>query len=134
MASARADRDPAEGLRYLEDRAAISDLVYTYALNIRDGNGRGCADLFAPDAAFEMYDCAEGTRQLRKRLEGRDAIIGHITGASTDMARVCPMIHNLVVRVDGDRAESACTMTGIVIPGGHEFVGSYHDEFRWDGT
>lgn len=134
MAGAQRDGDPAEGLRYLLDRTAIADLVYTYALNIRDGNGPGCAELFAEDAIFGMYGMEiDGTRQLRKQIEGRDAIIEHISVSSGGAARVCPMIHNLVIRIDGNSAESACTMTGVVIPGGDDFIGEYRDEFRWEG-
>lgn len=127
--------DPAEGLRYLLDRTEIADLIHTYALHIREGNGRNCSHLFDDDAVFEMYDAdAEGFRSLRKRIEGRDAIIGHISGSSGPAARVCPLIHNLVIRIDGDRAESACTMTGVAIPGGSDFVGAYQDTLRWDGS
>ena len=128
--------DPASALRMLTDRSAIADLVHGYALHIRDGKGRACAELFAPDAVFEMFDLdvTHGLRRLRARHEGRDAIIDHIAAASSDGARVCPMIHNLTIAVEGDEAEGACSMTGIVIPGGHAFVGEYRDRFRWDGV
>lgn len=122
MVAAGRDSDPTEGLRYLLDRTEIADLVHSYALNIRDGNGRNCAEFFANDAVFEMFGVeTDGTRQLRKRIEGRDAIIEHIAGSSGRAGRVCPMIYNLVIRIDGDRAESACTMTGVIIPGGDDF-------------
>lgn len=127
--------DPADGLRYLLDRAEIADLVHTYALNIRDGNGRSCRDLFVDDAVFEMYDAdGDGIRSLRKQVEGRNAIIDHISGSSGTTARICPMIHNLVIRIDGDRAESSCTMTGTIVPGGSDFIGAYEDWFQWDGA
>lgn len=127
-------RDPSDALRQLQDRAAIADVVHTYALNIRDGAGAACADLFVQDAVFEMFDSdpVDLSPRLRARIEGRDAIIAHIAGASKAGARVCPMIHNLTIRIDGDVAESACTMNAITIPGGHELIGAYRDRFRYD--
>lgn len=127
--------DCGEALRQLQDRAAIADVVHTYALNIRDGAGTACAELFAEDAVFEMFDADPSglSPRLRARIEGRDAIIAHIAGASKAGARVCPMIHNLTIRLDGDVAESACTMNAVTIPGGHELIGAYRDRFRYDG-
>jgi ketosteroid isomerase-like protein len=127
--------DTAQALRHLQDRAAIADLVHTYALNIRDGAGAACAELFADDAVFEMFDAdpADLSPRLRARIEGREAIIAHIAGASRPGSRVCPMIHNLTIRIDGDAAEGACTMNAVTIPGGHELIGAYRDRFRCDG-
>lgn len=133
MAAGR-NSDSAEDVRYQMDRIEIADLVHTYALNIRDGNGQNCRDLFVDDAVFEMYDDAGGSRILRKKVQGAAAIIDYILGSSGSTARVCPMIHNLVIRIEGDRAESRCTMTGVIIPGGSDFIGAYQDTLQWDGA
>jgi hypothetical protein len=127
-------QDPGEALRQLRDRAAIADVVHTYALNIRDGAGGACAELFTEDAVFEMFDAdpADLSPRLRARIEGCDAIVAHISGASKAGARMCPMIDDLVIRIDGDVAESACTMNAVAIPGGHELIGAYRDRFRYE--
>lgn len=117
----------------LQHRAAIADLVHTYARHIRAGNGAACADLFTEDAVFEMHvlNPEDMTVALHTRLEGRSAIIDHIIGASSPGARILPMIHNLIVEVDGDRAGSTCAMSAVIVPSGGDFFGEYSDSFRF---
>ena len=119
----------------MDHRAAIADLVYTYALNIRSGNGAACVELFTADALYEMFvtDPADLSRRLRNRLEGRDAIIAYITGASTPAVRVIPMIHNLIISIDGNEAISTCAMSAVTVPTGDDLVGEYRDTFGFDG-
>jgi len=94
----------------LSARAAFADFVGTYALNIRSGNGAGSAGLFTKDAAFEIKEALLGPRgpaRPRTKLAGRAAISNTLLGAAGAQTRVCPMIHNLFVRVNGAEAPTA---------------------------
>ena len=119
----------------LEARAAITDLVYTYALNIRAGNGGECAKLFTADAVFEVREAVPGGRgaaRPRTRLTGQDAIASYLARASGSDTRVCPLIHNLLIRIDGPEATSSCVMTSFVWPSGQQFIGEYQDSYRYE--
>jgi hypothetical protein len=119
----------------LAARAAITDLVYTYALNIRSGRGADCAQLFTDDAVFEISEASLGTREnarLRTQLVGRDAINNYLIHASGGTTRVCPMIHNLLVQVTGVEAVSNCVMTSVVWPTGQQLLGEYQDSYRFE--
>ena len=115
----------------LDARAAIADLVHTYALNIRTGRGAACADLFTEDAVFETRR-ADPEVQTLNRLEGRDAVVAYLTKASQSDARVCPMVHNLLIAVDGCEASSNCVMAVVALPGGTELIGEYVDTYRFE--
>ena len=119
-----------------DSRAAIADVVYGYARNIREADSAACVALFCDDAVFEIRALAEGTRGVattRARLEGRSAIERYLTQTEVVKASVCPMIHNLTIRIDGDAADSHSLMTTLVWPDGKQIVGEYHDRFRFDG-
>jgi hypothetical protein len=116
-------------------RATIADLVHTYALHIRTGNGSRCADLFTDDAFFEIREAPAATGdtpRVRARLEGKNAIVSYLGRTTTTEARVCPFIYNLLVDVNGREATSNCLMTTLVWSSGHQLVGEYHDSFRFD--
>jgi hypothetical protein len=117
----------------LDARAAIADLVHTYALNIRMREGEACADLFTEDAVFETRRADPDARMLN-RLEGRASIAAYLAKASHGETRVCPMIHNLLITVDGREASSNCLMAALALPGGTELIGEYRDTYRFDGV
>lgn len=120
-------------MEFVNARQAIADLVYTYALHIRKGNGAGCTDLFTEDAVFEVREAAPASGdsgRTRSRLTGREAIVSYITSASSGETRVCPMIHNLLIQVSGREAASTCVMTSVVWPTGLPMIGEYEDQFR----
>ncbi|MDE2596085.1 MAG: nuclear transport factor 2 family protein [Sphingomonadales bacterium] len=117
---------------WLESRARVADLVHAYALHIRQGEPARCAELFTPDGSFEVrtWDPRNAaTLTTRTRTEGRAAIAGFI-GSSTGAVRMFPMIHNLLVTVNGDRAEASSLMIGRPFPEGSEVIGEYADSFR----
>lgn len=119
----------------LDARAAITDLVYTYALNIRAGNGAECVKLFTADGVFEVREAPLGGRgagRTRSRLTGHDAIASYLARASGSDTRVCPLIHNLLIHVDGPEATSNCVMTSFVWPSGQQFIGEYQDSYRYE--
>jgi hypothetical protein len=63
----------------LNARAAIADLVHTYAKGVRSGHGGGCARLFTDDATFEVREILPGGGGLsrtptRRRILERNAV------------------------------------------------------------
>ena len=119
----------------LDARAAIADLVHTYALHIRAGNGASCVELFTADAVFEVREAPLGRHGVavsRTRLTGHDAISSYLVRASGSDTRVCPLIHNLLIRVDGREATSSCIMTSFVWPSGQQFIGEYADSYQYE--
>jgi len=117
----------------LAHRAAIADLVHTYAKHVRDGNGGACADLFTADAVFEVREAivgSEAAARTRSKLTGRDAIGAYVGRTTVPAARVCPLIYNLLIDVNGREATSTCVMTSIVWSTGQQLVGEYQDKYR----
>ncbi|MFM5906575.1 MAG: nuclear transport factor 2 family protein [Novosphingobium sp.] len=119
-------------IKTLAAKAAVADLVHTYALNIRRGRPDACAALFTDDASFEVRDAdplhPEGAVQ-RYRKAGRDAIAGSI-GAAGGSVRMFPAIHNLIVTVDGNKATATSLMIATAFPSMSETIGDYDDAFR----
>lgn len=122
---------------FLESRAAIADLVHRYALNVRNRNAAGCTDLFADTITFEIREIAfadpASEPRLRSKIDGREAVLDYIVKASTADIRVCPIIHNLLIDIDGDRARANCVMTSRIWPTGAEMIGEYDDQFCFEG-
>jgi hypothetical protein len=118
----------------LAARAAIADVVYTYARNIRAGRGADCLSLFTRDGVFEIRDQLLGSSEppsVRARLEGHDAILAYLTSSASGDTRVCPMIHNLLIEVKGNEAASSSVMTALV-SNGQSLFGEYLDRFRFE--
>ena len=117
----------------LAARAAISDLINQYAFNVRHGLGAQSGKLFAEDAAFEVryarFETGEVER-LDAQLQGRGSIAEYLTAAS-ERGRLCPVISNLIIEVQGDRAESSSVMS-MLLPAEHNFTGEYRDTFIRD--
>jgi hypothetical protein len=119
---------------FLEARAAIADLVHIYARNVRRGKPGDCAALFTEDAIFEVKEGllgAEGPGRVRTRLEGHDAIRRYLEQGASGTTRVCPMIHNLLIAVNGLEASSDCVMRAIM-SNGQTLLGEYQDRYRYD--
>lgn len=119
----------------LESRIAIADLVHRYALNVRTRKGGESAELFTEDGIFETRDGVPGQRDApaRYRLKGRDAIREYVAGQTTSGVTICPMIHNLIIELDGDDATSTCVMVGPMLGTDKRVMGEYLDTFRRDG-
>ena len=122
-------------LEQLAARAAITDLVYRYAKNIRDGETAACAALFTDDASFETRDMLPGKLEsltVRTKLVGLEAIMNYLNRPEV-RGTVCPSVSNLLIEVDGDQASSTCLMNARVWASGQTLFGEYHDTFRNDG-
>lgn len=116
-------------------RAAIADLVHRYALQVRSGEGIDCTEFFTEDATFEVREALigkPGPARTRSRLEGHAAIGTYIGRTSAPESRVCPLISNLLIEVDDNKATSSCVMTSIVWATGRQLVGEYRDSYRLD--
>ncbi len=118
-------------------RTAIADLVHGYALAIRQGAAARCPAMFTTDGRFEVREGDPRDPASGRRLalaEGREAV-GRYIAASTARVRMLPMIHNLIIELDGDRAAASSLMVGRVWPDGGEVMGEYADSFsREDGV
>ena len=133
------ENDPAslaQRLAEWDDRQAITDLLYRHAEHIRSGTIHLAHDLFMPDATFDLshfdperpghlilLDRTAGGAQI---TEAKDAFAG-------SAARLWPMIHNVRVELDGDRATSVCVSHTVIWPHGKDFVGEYRDSLKRDG-
>jgi hypothetical protein len=118
---------------FLVARAAIEDLVHTYALNIRSGKPAECMKLFTEDAVFEVREPQPGSSdgvRTRSKWTDLDAISTHL--ARTMETRICPFISNLLINVRRREATSTCLMTSLVWSRGLHIVGEYHDTYRYD--
>ncbi|MGI4792601.1 MAG: nuclear transport factor 2 family protein [Janthinobacterium lividum] len=112
-------------LAVLEANEAVRELRARYAWHAARGDYDGIAALFAPDGAFEFTGLGE-----RRTFVGRDAIRAMLSQTMTPQM-VFPFIHNDIIKVDGDRAVSTCTMDTNISPGrDHGLIGYYHDDLR----
>ena len=115
------------------DRQAIADLVHTYAKHVRDGTAAQCGGLFTGDGIFEVrernpHDPASDRRLFR--IDGEAAIEAFIGENTAGATRICPLIHNLLIALDGDSASASCVMEGRTVPPGDDFLGEYDDALR----
>jgi SnoaL-like domain len=120
-------------LEQLISRAEISDLVHRYAFNVRAGKGAESAMLFTEDGVFEIRetDSTDLTAaRTRNILSGRNAILQYLQHAERMNVKLCPLISNLLIEVNGNEASSSCVMTNRIWPGGSEMIGEYRDRFQ----
>lgn len=121
-------------VRELEDRAAITELIHRYATCVRLRDRAGGIATLLPDAWFELRhippDDPAGEGMLMTRLEGAEAMIGGYDSEAGAANQVWPMLHNIMLLIDGDRAQASCVMASAIWPVGHQFVGEYRDELR----
>jgi len=114
-----------ERIAELEAREAIKELRARYGWCAAHGDFVGVANLFTPDGVFELTIDGQ-----RRRLVGRDTINAFLTPTMKPVY-VIPMIHNHIIRVDGDVAYGTCAMESRVAPNmDRGFAGYYHDRAR----
>jgi hypothetical protein len=114
----------------LESREAIAALIYRYTEAVRHGQPSEVLAFMAEDAVVELRhadpDDPEHS-ELIVRFVGHDEIRHSFAEHAGPGARVWPMIHNLRIDLDGDRASSICVLESAVWPLGKQFVGEYRD-------
>jgi hypothetical protein len=82
--------------------------------------------LFAPDGIFELL----ASDAHRKTYRGHDEIRVFLK-ESLIPGVLFPMIHNHIIEVDGDEAESTCAMEArTLLPHMPIFAGYYHDRLH----
>jgi hypothetical protein len=116
-----------------ESRAAIADLIHTYARLIREDRPQEAPALFVRDGVFEIRDGHpdKPDHSVRARLEGREHIAAYLgQGGGGGRPHPVPLIHNLVVEVDGDGGTANCVMEAQVLGTEHKVFGEYRDSFR----
>ncbi len=121
---------------YARHRAEIVEVVHRYAYCIRSQQASQGADLFTEDGVFEiraMDPRDPSSLAVREVLTGRDAIRDYVVKVEGYGLRVCPLIFNAVVEIDGDTATCNSIMESRTWPAGHEVVGEYQDCLRRDG-
>lgn len=120
-------------LRVVEDREAITALIYRYALCIRLKDTAGCRALLVDEASFDLSHIDPADPQicaLHWRIEGADAIVAARDDEAGASASVWPMIHAIEIALNGDSASSRCLSETALWPYGRQYVGEYLDTFR----
>lgn len=117
----------------VEARLAIADVVHGYALAIRRDRPEDAAGLFTEDGWFEIRDGHPSKPEftVRARLEGRQGVLDYLLPGKGKPHPV-PMIHNLIVAVNGDVASASSVMEAPVLGTAHKVLGEYADTFRRD--
>jgi hypothetical protein len=121
--------------RKAKARRKIADLVHRYALAVRRDRPEDAAALFANDGWFEIRDGhpSQPGFTLRNRLERREGVYAYLA-LNKDKPHPIPMIHNLMIDLDGDTAQASCVMEAIILESGTRVIGEYDDHFiREDG-
>jgi len=119
----------------IEIRAAIADVVHGYARAIRHSRPADAAALFTEDGIFETRDGLPGQTDavVRFRHEGRAQFLAYLTKGDGASVTMCPMIHNLMIDVDGQTARASSVMMGQALGTSHITLGEYQDSFRYEG-
>jgi ketosteroid isomerase-like protein len=120
----------------LEAESAIADLVHAYARAVRREAYEDIAALFAPDGTFEVRsghpDRAEFTP--RQWFETPQALVAFLL-ESKGRPHPVPLIHNLMITVEGDSAHANAMMVAAITGTDKQITGEYHDRFvRIEGS
>ena len=113
-------------LTALQDNQEITELCYRYGLILDGRDWAGLAALFTPDASAFYLDMPP--------CHGYRAIEDTCRSALGSLSATQHLISNVVVRLDGDRAESSCYLQAQHVktgtPGGDNFIiaGRYDDQ------
>ena len=113
-------------LKALQDKQEITELCYRYGLTLDNRDWTGLDALFTPDADAFYLDLPPS--------HGYQAIEDTCRSALGPLSATQHLISNVVVRLDGDRAESTCYLQAQHVktgtPGGDNFIiaGRYDDQ------
>lgn len=122
----------------LESRESIAALICRYAEVIRYGRPSEVLALMTEDAVVELRHADPldpETSELLVRYTGHEELRHSFAAQAGAATQVWPMIHNLRVEIDGDRAHTVCVLESAVWPDGKQFVGEYRDTWvRVDGS
>lgn len=112
-------------LQEFADREEIRALIHRYALGI--ARGAPVYELFTEDAYFIDRVPGRPVRELRSFA----AIKALYDGVPRDTPPL-PMIHNIILDIDGDKATGLCSIEIRWVENGEAIISSgwYDDEFR----
>ena len=94
-------------LKALQDKQEITEICYRYGLALDSRDWAALAALFTPDADAFYLDMPPA--------HGYQAIEDTCRAALTPLSATQHLISNVVVRLDGDRAESTCYLLAAVL-------------------
>lgn len=119
-----------ERVARIEAQGAVADLVHAYARAVRREAYEDIPALFVPNGTFEVRsgqpDRAGFT--LRQRFDSPQALAAFLMEGKGKPHPV-PLIHNLMVEVEGDTARANAMMVASITGTDKEVTGEYHDSF-----
>ena len=127
--------DPGERIDRLESIGAITDLVHAYAQAVRREEAERAAGLFVPAGTFELRDGHPDRSEftVRQHFESSKALLDYLREGKWKPHPI-PLIHNVMVELDGDTATANSMMAAPIYGTDHEILGEYRDSFvRTDG-
>jgi hypothetical protein len=118
----------------IEARTAVADLIHQYARHVRMDEPEAVSELFTPDGVFEIREGYPDRpeHKVRSHLAGRAAIHAHLA-PNKGQPHPIPLIHNLIVQVEGATASANCVMKASILGTDHKVFGEYHDRFVREG-
>jgi hypothetical protein len=122
-------KNPEAALKELVDREEIRELIAVYAHRV--AHGRSVADLFTDDGSYVVR---RPGREMTE-VSGRAHLDSHFLNGLESLKgldRPLPMLHNLLVKIDGDDAISLCSNELRMSDNGESMIGSgyYKDTLR----
>ena len=132
------ETDPVTGIaeqpEALASKQAITELVYRYAQLVRYDRLDETAQLYLPDGVFEVrLGPPDGPHTaVQSHVEGREAIRDMLL-PSKGKPHPVPLIHNLMIEVEGAHATGSCVMEGRSSIGEGGFWGEYRDRYARAG-
>jgi len=81
----------------LADREEIRDLIATYAHRV--ANGKAIADLFTDDGVWTIRRLPDESVEV---ISGMKELMEHFSGSPPEAEHPMPMIHNFLIKLDGD--------------------------------
>ena len=118
-----------------ESRTAIAELIHAYARFIRRDQPDQVHTLFASGGTFEVRDGHPDSADftVRNHYASPQEIHDHLA-PNKGKPHPVPLIHNLIIELDGDSARAKCVMEAQIYGTAHKVIGEYHDSFcRVDG-
>ncbi|MCB2076656.1 MAG: nuclear transport factor 2 family protein [Novosphingobium sp.] len=115
----------------IESRSAISDLIHAYARAVRYDRPEDVPALFAPGGWFEIRDGHPSRPEftIRSRMDTPEAL-GKYLMLGKGKPHPVPLLHNIMIDLDGDEASATSVMEGQVFGTEHKVFGEYRDRFR----
>jgi hypothetical protein len=114
----------------LADREEIRDLIAAYAHRV--AHGLSNADLFTDDGAYIQTRPSDPEPVV---VRGREALDEHYAERPDSVGVATPLIHNVLLEIDGDEARGICSIE-LRIRGDGPGVyanGYYRDRLRREG-